>query len=67
MITCQKQLLAAKEKVHILKNSIITEKQSNEPEVLKLAKIGQIEELISEIEEEIKQYNLVKKNEISKK
>ena len=47
MITSQKQLLAAKEKVKILKESIIIEQKKNIPEVLKLATVGQIEELIS--------------------
>jgi hypothetical protein len=65
MITSQKQLSVAKEKVKMLKESIITEQQKNVPEVLKLATIGQIEELISEIEVEINEYELLKNNKSS--
>lgn len=62
MITSQKQLLTAKEKVIILKNSIATEQKKKIPKVLKLASVGQIEELISEIEAEINKYELLKSN-----
>jgi hypothetical protein len=62
MITSQKQLLAAKEKVKMLKESLVTEQEKSVPEVLKLATIGQIEELISEIESEINEYELLKSN-----
>ena len=57
MITSQRQLIAAKEKIKMLKESLLAEYKKDVPEILKVAATGQIEELISEIEE----YEFMKK------
>lgn len=60
MITSKKQLISAKEKVKMLKESLITAKEKSVPEELNLATIEQFKELISEIEDEINEYELLK-------
>lgn len=65
MITSQKQLIAAKEKLNLLKESLTAEYKKDVPEILKAAAIGQTEELISEIESEIAEYEGLKKSSFS--
>jgi DNA-binding XRE family transcriptional regulator len=65
MITSQKQLISAKEKIKILKESLAAEYKKNVPEVLKTASSGQIKELISEIESEIFEYEKLKTSSYS--
>ena len=65
MITSQKQFITAKEKVKMLKESLVAEYKKDVPEILKSAATGQIEELISEIESEIEEYESLKNNKLS--
>ena len=60
MINSQKEYLVAKEKINNLKQLIVTENEKNIPDILKIAIIGQIKELISEIENEINEYKSTK-------
>lgn len=65
MITSQRQLMAAKEKIEMLKKSLAMEFKKEVPEILKSAATGQIEELISEVESEIQDYETLKNNKLS--
>lgn len=60
MITSQKQYLAAKEKVSMLKAGLAQQKKPGVPEVLAAAHDGQVSELISDIESEITDYEVLK-------
>ena len=65
MITSQKQFVAAKEKLKMLQESLKLQKKKGVPEELLQAAGGQIEELISEIESEIFDYEDLKKKQIT--
>ena len=56
MITSQKQLTAAKEKVRLLQAGLAAPPAAGTPAILVDAARGQVEELIAEIETEIREY-----------
>jgi hypothetical protein len=65
MITSQRQLIAAKEKIKMLKESLVAECKKDVPEILKSAATGQIEELIAEMESEVNEYECLKSSKLS--
>lgn len=65
MITSQKQYLAEKEKVTMLKAELTRQKKPSVPDVLASAHDAQISELISEIEGEISGYEALKNAQVS--
>jgi len=56
MITSQKQLTAAKEKIRLLREGLAAPPAAGAPAILVDAARGQVEELIAEIEAEIREY-----------
>lgn len=56
MITSQKQLTAAKEKIRLLQEGLAAPPAAGTPAILVDAARGQVEELVAEIEAEIREY-----------
>jgi DNA-binding Xre family transcriptional regulator len=62
MITSDKQYIAAKEQLHMLKKSLLSDVKNNVPAVIEEAGKAQIKELIAEIEASINEYENIIKN-----
>lgn len=60
MITSRKQYLSSKEKISMLKLALAQQKKPAVPNVLAVAHDAQVSELVSEIENEIKEYETLK-------